>query len=131
FVAATIWISPLLVFFLFPEGDGKGEGRASCTLSFGNFACLTGDLSGRGPVMTRALLYQSQHKWRLGVALGAATVIHLAALRFANNHSPTPAGPPNVSGEPTEVTLEPAERIPDPPTDLSDPLPTPPPTEQS
>src|SRR2546430_6487766 len=81
--------------------------------------------------MTRALLYQSQHKWRLGVALAAATVIHLAALGFANNHSPTSAGPPSFSGGPTELTLEPAEQIPDPPTDLSDPLPTPPPTEQS
>ena len=59
--------------------------------------------------------------------MAAAIVIHLAGLSFANNHSHAPASPPNSSGEPTELTLEPPYPIPDPPVDLSEPLPTPPP----
>lgn len=80
--------------------------------------------------MTQALLYHSRHKWRFGAALGAAAVIHLAAVGFANNYSPAPSGPPSFPGDPTEITFEPADPIPDPPTDLPDPLPTPPPNEQ-
>jgi protein TonB len=80
--------------------------------------------------MTRALLYQSRHKWRFGVALGTAIVIHLAAFSFAHNPSRAPAGPPSLSEKPTEITLEPTEPIPDPPVDPSDPGPTPPPAEQ-
>jgi TonB family protein len=80
--------------------------------------------------MTRVLIYQSAHKWRFGVALGAAALIHLAAISVANIRSPEAAGPPSVSGEPPEITYLPAEPIPDPPLDVSDPPPTPPPTEQ-
>ena len=81
--------------------------------------------------MTQVLLYNAGKKWRFGAALGAATVIHLAAFSFAHNHRPSPAGPPSFSGEPTEVVLELTEPIADPPVELSDPLPTPPLTEQS
>jgi TonB family protein len=80
--------------------------------------------------MTNALLYSSRHKWRFGAALGAAIVIHLAALSFATNHGPITAGPPDFSGEPPEIIFDPPEQIPDPP-DLTEPLPTPPPMEQS
>ena len=76
--------------------------------------------------MTQALLYPSRARWRLGAALGTAAVIHLAAFSVARNYQPEPAGPPIVAGERTELTLEPSEPIPDPPTDATDPLPTPP-----
>jgi TonB family protein len=76
--------------------------------------------------MTQAFLYQSAHKWRFGTALGAAAAIHLAALTFARNHTAEPAGPPGLPGQPTELTIEPSDRVPDPPTDEIDPLPAPP-----
>lgn len=80
--------------------------------------------------MTQALLYPSAHKWRFGAALGAAAIIHLAALSFARNHTAEPAGPPGLSGQPPELTFEPSDPIPDPPMDETDPLPTPPSLEQ-
>jgi TonB family protein len=81
--------------------------------------------------MTQALLYQSGHKWRFGVALAAAAVIHLAAISFAGNRRSEQVTPSGFSGEPTELTLEPTEPISDPPADPSEPLPTPPPMELS
>jgi TonB family protein len=81
--------------------------------------------------MTRALLYQSGHKWRFGVALAAAAMIHLAAICFAGNRRSEPITPSGFSGEPSEITVEPAEPISDKPTDLSEPLLTPPPMELS
>ena len=79
--------------------------------------------------MTRALLYQSGHKWRFGAALAGAAVIHLAAISFAGNRHSEPITPSGFSGEPTEITFVPTEPISDPPADLSEPLPTPPPME--
>jgi protein TonB len=75
--------------------------------------------------MTRAFLYRSRHKQRFGAALGIAAVIHVAAISLANIHRPEPATPSGFYDDPP-INLEP-----DPPTDLSDPLPTPPPTELS
>jgi TonB family protein len=81
--------------------------------------------------MTRALLYRSRHKQRFGAALGIAAVIHVAAISLANIHRPEPATPSGVYDEVSPpIDLEPDTPILDPPTDLSDPLPTPPPTEQ-
>jgi TonB family protein len=76
--------------------------------------------------MTGALLYQARPQWRLGLALAGAILIHLAALSFATNNSPAPAGPSSVDGEPPTLTFEPPDPIADPATDLSEPLPTPP-----
>jgi protein TonB len=80
--------------------------------------------------MTRALLYQSGHKRRFGVALAVAAMIHLAAISFATIRSAEPVAPSSFLREPPEITYEPADPILDPPADLSEPLPTPPPTEQ-
>jgi TonB family protein len=81
--------------------------------------------------MTQALLYRSGHKWRFGVALAGAAVIHLAAISFAGNRHSDPVTSSGFSGEPTELTLEPTEPISGPQADLSEPLPTPPPMELS
>jgi TonB family protein len=80
--------------------------------------------------MTQAVLYQSGHKWRFGVALTVAAVMHVAAIGFAKIHRPEPAvlsGADNNSF----IEVDPETPISDPPTDLSDALPTPPPIEQS
>ncbi len=80
--------------------------------------------------MTRALLYRSRHKQRFGAALAIAALVHVGALSLANIHrpEPEPAMPSGVYYDPP-IDLEPDRPILDPP-DLSDPLPTPPPTEQ-
>ena len=80
--------------------------------------------------MTRALLYRSRHKQRFGAALGIAAVLHVAAIALANIHRPEPATPSGVSDDTSLIEIVPDTPIADPPTDLSDPLPTPPPTEQ-
>lgn len=80
--------------------------------------------------MTQALLYQSQYKWRFGMALTVAVVMHLAAIGFANVHRPGPATSSGVDNDPPTIVFEPDTPVSDPPTDLSDPLPTPPPTDQ-
>jgi len=79
--------------------------------------------------MTRALLYQSRNKWRFVVALAVAAVIHVAGISLANIHRPAPAIPSGADNDPF-IEVDPDTPTPDPPTDLSDPLPTPPPTEQ-
>jgi periplasmic protein TonB len=80
--------------------------------------------------MTRALLYRSRHKQRFGAALGIAAVIHVAAVTLANIHRAEPATPSGVYENTSLIEIVPDTPIPEPPTDLSDPLPTPPPTEQ-
>jgi len=80
--------------------------------------------------MTRALLYQSGHKWRFGAALAAAVVIHLAAISLANVHRTEAATPQNAFNDPTIIEVEVSPPS-DPPVDLSDPLPTPPPADLS
>lgn len=80
--------------------------------------------------MTRAIVSQSAHKWRFGVALAVAAGIHLAAISFATvqrmetKTAGVPAGPP-------ELFFEPAEPPVDPQPDPSEPLPTPPVIDQS
>lgn len=70
--------------------------------------------------MTGALLYQPNQKWRIGVALGTAVLIHLAAVAVANIHRQE--GIDEVSSPPaeTELTFEPIS-----PTDTSTPPPDP------
>jgi periplasmic protein TonB len=80
--------------------------------------------------MTRALLYQSRHKWRFGVALALAAMIHVAAVSLAHIRGPEPAVPSGADYDPPIIEVEPDAPVANPPTDLSDPLPTPPPTEQ-
>ena len=79
--------------------------------------------------MTPALLYRSRHKQRFGMALGIAAVIHVAAISLANIQRPKPATPSGVYDSP-QIDLVPDTPILDAPSDLSDALPTPPPTEQ-
>ena len=80
--------------------------------------------------MTTTLLYQPAKNWRFGVALGAAIMIHLAAIGFASGRQVEvkPAGAP---GEPPEIILEPAEPNIAPQPEISEPLPTPPTRDQS
>ena len=79
--------------------------------------------------MTQALLYRSRHKQRFGTALAIAAVIHAAAIALANINKPEPVTPSGVFDD-SQIELEADTPIQDPPADLSDPLPTPPPTEQ-
>jgi len=80
--------------------------------------------------MTRAIVSQSAHKWRFGVALTVAAGIHLAAISFATVQKLEPQIPPGVPSETREVSLESGEPNVDP-LDLSEPLPTPPVIDQS
>jgi TonB family protein len=55
--------------------------------------------------MTAALFYQPNQRWRIGAALGAAALIHLAAIAVASMHSSekiddiSSTGPPIIEGE--------------------------------
>jgi protein TonB len=66
--------------------------------------------------MTAALLYQPNQGWRIGVALGAAALIHLAAIALATICPREPIYIPSTLG-PTELTFDPL------PTDDSTPPP--------
>jgi TonB family protein len=75
--------------------------------------------------MTKALLYQSNQKWRIGLALGAAALIHLAAVAVANIHrlegiDEVPSPQPD-----TELTLDPISPLDEstPPPDPVAPIP--------
>jgi periplasmic protein TonB len=80
--------------------------------------------------MTKALLYQSRHKKRFGVALTIAALVHVAAIGFASMRKPESATPSGVDNDPPIIEFTPDAPIPNPPTNPSDPLPTPPPTDQ-
>ena len=80
---------------------------------------------------TRALLYRPAKSWRLGVAFGAAALIHFAAIAVANVHRVENTGGPPVTKPFTELTLEPPETVMDPPAQDPDPLPIPPPVDES
>lgn len=80
--------------------------------------------------MTRAVLYQSRHKRRFGAALGIAAMIHVAAISLANIRRPESATPSGVHDEPPLIDIVADTPTLDSPTDLSEPLPTPPPAEQ-
>ncbi|MEY2481812.1 MAG: periplasmic protein TonB [Verrucomicrobiota bacterium] len=72
----------------------------------------------------KALLYQPRQRWRVGVALGAAALIHFAAIALANVHRvETTAGPPYADKFP-EITIEPPSLSDDPITETPDPVPT-------
>lgn len=81
--------------------------------------------------MTRAIVSQSAHKWRFGVALAVAAGIHLAAISFATVLRVEPRMASGVPARPPEVTIDPSEPNPDPQPDPSEPLPTPPVIDQS
>jgi TonB family protein len=76
--------------------------------------------------MTRALLYQSGPRWRIGAALGAAALIHFAAIALASIHpreleKEFPPGDESISMielEPQSPTADPT-----PPPDVVDPPP--------
>ena len=76
---------------------------------------------------TRALLYRPKTSWRVGVAFGAAALIHFGAIALANVHRVENTGGPPSANEFPEITLEPPETVIDPPAQNPDPLPTPPP----
>lgn len=81
--------------------------------------------------MTQALLYRSRQKWRLGVALGAAIAIHIAAISFANTRDAQPFTAAPSSDDGLVMVLDSASPIDDPPPALSDPPLTPPPFDQT
>jgi periplasmic protein TonB len=73
-----------------------------------------------------ALIYQPNHKWRIVGAFVAAVIIHLAALGFATTNRAAPQTAAGIPGDPPEILVEPIDPTPNPPPELSDPLPTPP-----
>jgi TonB family protein len=76
--------------------------------------------------MTAALLYQPRHKWRIGLAFGAAALIHFAAIAFANVHRTEKQGSPFFTDQFTDITfVEPPSTPIDPDPDTLDPMPTP------
>lgn len=76
-----------------------------------------------------ALSYQSNHNRRFAAALGAAVIVHVAAVGFATTRPATPIAT-GFPGDPIlELTLP--DPITDPEPDQSDPLPTPPVIDQS
>ena len=81
--------------------------------------------------MTRAIVSQSAHKWRFGVALAVAAGIHLAAISFATVQQVEPKTASGVPAKAPEVTLDPAEPEIRPQPDLPEPLPTLPVIDQS
>jgi periplasmic protein TonB len=81
--------------------------------------------------MTRAIVSQSAHKWRFGVALALAAGIHLAAISFATVQRAEPKTAPGVHAKEPEITLDPAEPEIRPQPDLPQPLPPPPVIDES
>jgi TonB family protein len=82
--------------------------------------------------MTRtALLYPPREKWRTTMAFGVALVIHFAAIALANVHPVKTTDGPSFSCEFTSVTFEEAPPNIDPTPQDPDPMPTPPPTDNS
>ncbi|MEY2585411.1 MAG: periplasmic protein TonB [Verrucomicrobiota bacterium] len=72
-----------------------------------------------------ALLYQPGKKWSFGAALGAAVLIHFAAIGLAKvrNSAPTVApGPPGL----TEIIFDDTAPLEAPPPNDTEPLPPPP-----
>jgi TonB family protein len=72
--------------------------------------------------MTRVLLYQPSPRWRIGVAFGAAALVHFAAVTLASLHPQEKTAPPGGDSVP-EITLitdvPPANST--PPPDVVDP----------
>jgi len=80
--------------------------------------------------MTPTMFYNSSSGWRFGIALGAAVIIHLAALGFANGRKIDPASTPGSGPEPPQIVLVPDQPQPDQLIDPLDPLPNPPTIDQ-
>ena len=80
---------------------------------------------------TAALLYRPTNSWRVGVAFGAAALIHFAAIALANVHRVERTGGPPFTNPFTEITFEPPETVIEPPAEDPDPLPTPPQSDES
>jgi TonB family protein len=76
--------------------------------------------------MTGALLYQPNQSWRIGVALGAAALIHLAAVAVANIHRHEQIDEVSSSPVITELTFDPISPLDDltPTTDPVEPTPS-------
>lgn len=75
--------------------------------------------------MTGALLYQPNQSWRIGVALGAAALIHLAAVGVANIHRQERIDEVSSSPVITELIFDPISPLDDstPPPDPVAPTP--------
>ena len=73
----------------------------------------------------KALLYQSNHHRRFATALGAAVIIHVAAIGLATTKQQTPIAT-GFTGKPIVFEFLPTDPIPDPQPGQSNPLPTPP-----
>jgi TonB family protein len=80
--------------------------------------------------MTAALLYQPRQRWSVGVAFGAAVLIHFAAIALANAHRDAKPEEPSGYDFP-EIIFEPVPQVDEQPADLDDVAPTPTPTEES
>jgi protein TonB len=80
---------------------------------------------------TTVLLYRPTKSWRVGVAFGAAALIHFAAIALANVHRGEKIGGPPSPDDFTQITFyEPPSAVPDPTPEPPDPLPTPPQTDK-
>ena len=78
-----------------------------------------------------ALLHQPRHRWRVGIAFGAALLIHFAAIALAYGPRAEKNGGPLTNEFPVIAFEDPPATVADPPPENSDPLPTPPRTEDS
>jgi periplasmic protein TonB len=76
--------------------------------------------------MTRAIVSQSAHKWRFGIALAVAAGIHLAAISFATVQRVEPKTVPGTPDEGPTLIFDPVEPEIRPQPDLPEPLPAPP-----
>jgi TonB family protein len=72
-----------------------------------------------------ALMHQSNHNRRFAAALGAAAIIHIAAIGFATTRQEAPPIASGFTGDPQIELLSP-DPIADPPIESLDPLPAPP-----
>jgi TonB family protein len=81
--------------------------------------------------MTGAIVSQSGHKWRFGVALAVAAGIHLAAISFATVQRVEPKMAAGIPDEGPTLVFDPVEPEIRPQTDLPEPLPTPPVIDES
>ncbi len=81
--------------------------------------------------MTGALLYQPRQRWRVGVAFGAAVLIHFAAIGFANAHRDTKTEEPSGYDVPELTFIDPPSQADEQPPDVDDQAPTPAPTDEA
>lgn len=79
----------------------------------------------------RALLYRPTNNWRVGMAFGAAALIHFGAIALANVHRAEKTGGPPFTDKFTDIFLESDPTVSDPTPEDPDPLPTPPQTDES